>query len=252
MTGKQGRLEEPSLLSFSIGRAYTRSSMKLKIAPSILSADFSRLGDEVRAAEEAGADQIHVDVMDGHFVPNLSMGPIVVEALRRVTTLPLDVHLMITDPEKYAPSFLKAGATHITFHVEVHPDPPRLAAVLRDSGASAGLALNPGTPVSRVLPLVEHFDLLLVMTVNPGFGGQSFLGDNLEKVTAIRKACGRDIDVQVDGGIDSRTAALALHAGANVFVAGNAIFRAPDPRKAVAALRDSLEAASTAATWSQA
>jgi len=228
--------------------AYTHPLMKLKIAPSILSADFSRLGDEVRAAEEAGADQIHVDVMDGHFVPNLSMGPIVVEALRRVTSLPLDVHLMITDPEKYAPSFLKAGASHITFHVEVHRDPLRLASLIREGGASVGLSLNPETPVSSVLPFVDEFDLILVMTVHPGFGGQSFLGENLDKVRAIRKAARREVDVQVDGGVDRRTAVLALGAGANVFVAGNAIFAAPDPRKAMAELRAALESGSTAET----
>jgi ribulose-phosphate 3-epimerase len=213
--------------------------MRIKIAPSILSADFSRLGEEVRAVEEAGADQIHVDVMDGHFVPNLSMGPVVVEALRRVTRLPLDVHLMITDPEKYTPAFLKAGASHITFHVEAHPDPPRLAAFIRERGVGAGISLNPGTPAASVLPLVEHFDLILVMTVHPGFGGQSFLGENLEKVRAVRAVAGA-VDIQVDGGIDRNTAVLAREAGANVFVAGNAIFGAPDPRVALAAIRRSL------------
>jgi ribulose-phosphate 3-epimerase len=208
-----------------------------------------RIGNtQVAEAEQAGADCIHIDVMDGHFVPNLSMGPIVVAALRKVTSLPLDVHLMITDPEKYAPSFLKAGANHITFHVEVHPDPLRLASLIRERGASVGLALNPETPVSSVLPFVEHFDLILVMTVHPGFGGQSFLGENLEKVVAIREASRRDVDVPVAGGVDSRTAALALAAGANVFVAGNAIFGAPDPRKAMAELRAALESGSTAET----
>ena len=235
-------------LARSNGPAYTQPLMKLKIAPSILSADFSRLGEEVRAAEEAGADQIHVDVMDGHFVPNLSMGPIVVEALRRVTSLPLDVHLMITDPEKYVPSFLKAGASHITFHVEVHRDPPGLASMIREHGATAGLALNPETSVSSVLPFVDQFELILVMTVHPGFGGQSFLGDNLEKIGPIRESARKGVDVQVDGGVDGRTAVLAQQAGANVFVAGNAIFGAPDPRRALRDLRAALESGSTAET----
>ncbi len=196
--------------------------------------------------EEAGADQVHVDVMDGHFVPNLSMGPIVVEALRRSTRLPLDVHLMITDPGRYVEAFVNAGADHVTFHVEVAGDPLRLARWLRERRVGAGLALNPETPVERVLGLVSSFDMILVMTVRPGFGGQSFLHENLEKVRAIRNLerdhppAGRALDVEVDGGIDARTAALAREAGANVFVAGNAIFRADDPRTAVRELRASL------------
>jgi ribulose-phosphate 3-epimerase len=217
--------------------------MRLKIAPSILSAHFERLGDDVRAVEEAGADQIHVDVMDGHFVPNLSMGPVVVEALRRVTRLPLDVHLMITDPEKYLESFAKAGAHHVTFHVEVAKDPIRLASWLHERGIGAGLALNPETPVDRVLPLASHFDMILVMTVHPGFGGQSFLEENLEKVKAVRALrpiAARPLDVEVDGGIDASTALLARDAGANVFVAGNAIFGSHDPRGALGELRARL------------
>jgi ribulose-phosphate 3-epimerase len=225
--------------------------MKLKIAPSILSARFEQLGAEVKAMELAGADQIHVDVMDGHFVPNLSMGPVVVEALRRSTRLPLDVHLMITDPGKYLDSFIKAGASHITFHIEAQDDPRELASRLHEKGIGAGLALNPESPVERVLDYIPLFELILVMTVHPGFGGQSFLGENLEKVMAIRarerslKAGGpvsgsRAVDVEVDGGIDSSTARLAQEAGANVFVAGNAIFRAADPIEAVRSLRRAL------------
>ncbi len=221
--------------------------MAVKLAPSILSAAFERLGEEVRAVEAGGADQIHVDVMDGHFVPNLSMGPIVVEALRRVTRLPLDVHLMITDPARYVDPFIKAGAHHITFHVEVVADPVALARSLRARGIGAGISLNPGTGVERVRDLIPELDMVLVMTVNPGFGGQSFLGDNLEKVRALRRAeratsRARPLDVQVDGGIDERTAPLARAAGANVFVAGSSIFRSPDPGAALRALRHRIEA----------
>ena len=220
--------------------------MKLKIAPSILSAHFEQLGAEVRAVEVAGADQIHVDVMDGHFVPNLSMGPVVVEALRRATRLPLDVHLMITDPGKYLESFIKAGANHITFHIEAQGHPSEMASWLHEKGIGAGLALNPETPVERVLDWIPLFDLILVMTVHPGFGGQSFLGENLEKVKVIRsrerslRMDGPAIDVQVDGGIDSSTAKLSQQFGANVFVAGNAIFRDGDPAEALRSLRRAL------------
>jgi len=221
--------------------------MAVKLAPSILSAAFERLGEEVRAVEAGGADQIHVDVMDGHFVPNLSMGPIVVEALRRVTRLPLDVHLMITDPTRYVDSFIKAGANHITFHVEVLDDPLSLARSLRARGIGAGISINPGTGVDRVLDLIPELDLVLVMTVNPGFGGQAFLGENLDKVRALRRAersaaRTQPLDIQVDGGIDERTAPLARAAGANVFVAGSAIFKSPDPRAALRALRARVEA----------
>jgi len=214
--------------------------MQVKIAPSILAADFARLGEEVRTVEAAGADLIHVDVMDGHFVPNLSMGPVVVEALRRVTRLPLDVHLMIEDPAKYMGAFIEAGAHHITFHVETVEEPAALAADLHARGLGAGLSLNPETPVDRVLDLIPHFDMILVMTVHPGFGGQSFLGENLEKARRIRERESRSglrLDVEVDGGIDTRTVSLARSAGCNVFVAGNSIFRSSDPKEALRALR---------------
>ncbi len=221
--------------------------MQLKIAPSILAADFARLGEQVRSVEAAGADMIHVDVMDGHFVPNLSMGPIVVAALRRVTRLPLDVHLMITDPGRYVDPFVGAGAHHVTFHIEVSADHRALARGLRARGIGAGLCLNPETPVDRILDLVPEFDMILVMTVHPGFGGQPFLGENLEKVARIREraAAGprrdRPLDVQVDGGVDDLSAIRCRRAGCNVFVAGNSIFGAPDPGEAVRRLRRSLE-----------
>ena len=219
--------------------------MQIKIAPSILAAHFERLGDEVKTVEAAGADQIHVDVMDGHFVPNLSMGPIVVEALRRATRLPLDVHLMITDPDRYLELFVKAGAHHVTFHVEAAKDPVALASWLRERRVGAGLALNPDTPIERALDLLPHFDMILVMTVRPGFGGQAFMTECLEKVHRVREAAamaGRaSMDVEVDGGIDARTGLLAKEAGANVFVAGNSIFRSQDAARAVHQLRQSLE-----------
>jgi ribulose-phosphate 3-epimerase len=221
--------------------------MKIKLAPSILAAHFERLGEEVRAVEEAGADMLHVDVMDGHFVPNISMGPLVVEALRRTTRLPLDVHLMIEDPIRYADAFIDAGAHHITFHVEVVSDPRALARRLRGRGVGAGLTLNPETPVDKVLDFVGDFDMILIMSVHPGFGGQAFIPETLEKAKRIRevekaRAGGATpIDLEIDGGIDLGTAALARKAGCNVFVAGNAIFRKPDPGEALRALRASLE-----------
>jgi ribulose-phosphate 3-epimerase len=225
--------------------------MRFKIAPSILSADFACLGEQVRKVEDAGVDQIHVDVMDGHFVPNLSMGPAVVEALRRVTRLPLDVHLMVTDPGKYLEPFVKAGASHVSFHVEANGDHERMLAWLRERGVGCGLVLNPPTPVERVLGWLAAVDLVLVMTVHPGFSGQSFLGENLEKVRRLRaeeEALRRrgqrhaDLDVQVDGGIGESTAVLARDAGANVFVAATAIFGAADPAAAARRLRGRIEA----------
>ena len=231
--------------------------MQARIAPSILAADFSRLGDEVRAVESAGAHQIHVDVMDGHFVPNLSMGPIVVSALRKVTRLPLDVHLMITDPLDYFPAFQKAGANHISFHIEARSDPIECIRWLRAAGLGVGLAINPDTPADRAMALIPHLDMILVMTVYPGFGGQKLMPATLEKIPQLRaqaattvsswssaiQAAGLPLregplDVQVDGGIDATTIRAARNAGANVFVAGSSIFSQPD---SAAALRTLLE-----------
>ena len=222
--------------------------MSFKIAPSILSAEFSRLADQVRAVEAGGADQIHVDVMDGHFVPNLSMGPLIVEALKRCTQLPLDVHLMITDPGRYIDTFIEAGADHVSFHIEVAPEPGELIKRLRQRGVGVGVAVNPETPVDPVLEIADLIDMVVVMTVQPGFGGQSFLGANLEKVRALRaweKARGpteegRVLDIEVDGGIDLTTGPLAAKAGANVHVAGSSIFGASDPGRAVGDLRRAL------------
>lgn len=197
------------------------------VAPSILSADFARLGEEVAAAERGGANRIHVDVMDGHFVPNLSMGPIVVKALRPRTRLPLEVHLMITDPEKYTDSFLKAGADAVIAHVEVLTDPRPWIRKLKAAGKKAGLAVNPETPVERLEPFLREIDLALCMTVHPGFGGQAFLPASPNRIRTLRDMVDRlhpACEIEVDGGIDLQTAPVVAESGATVFVAGNAIF----------------------------
>ncbi len=198
-----------------------------RIAPSILSADFAALGDEVRAVSAAGADYIHIDVMDGHFVPNLTIGPAVVAALRPHSELPFDVHLMISPVDPYIPDFIAAGGDIITVHAEAGAHLHRTVQLIKGLGARAGLALNPGTPVSAVEPLLDNLDLVLVMSVNPGFGGQSFITGQLEKIRQLRTlidATGRTIDLQVDGGINKVNAADAIAAGADVLVAGTATF----------------------------
>ena len=219
--------------------------MMPRIAPSILSADFSRLGEQVRVVEEAGAGQVHIDVMDGHFVPNLTMGPVVVEALRSTTTLPLDVHLMITDPEDYLESFIKAGADHISFHIEAEGDKGAMLDLLEERGVGKGLAVNPATPAEEILEFLPRLDMVVVMTVNPGFGGQVFLGDNLDKVRRIRQeeeklSLEKKLNIEVDGGVDRGTIGACLEAGADIFVVGSAIFGAVDPG---AATRELIELA---------
>jgi ribulose-phosphate 3-epimerase len=199
----------------------------VRIAPSILSADFARLGDEVRAVTAAGADYIHVDVMDGHFVPNLTIGPDVVKAIRSYTELPFDVHLMISPVDGYVEDFAAAGADIITVHPEAGPHVHRTVQLVKSLGKKAGLSLNPGTPVEAVDNLIDDLDLVLVMSVNPGFGGQAFIPSQLAKIRALREridATGRAIDLEVDGGINPETANLAVAAGADVLVAGTATF----------------------------
>lgn len=197
------------------------------IAPSILSADFTRLGDEIRAVEQAGADVIHVDVMDGHFVPNITIGPLVVEAVRRVTALPLDVHLMITDADRYIDDFARAGADWITVHVEACPHLHRTVHRIRDLGRKAGVVLNPATPLATLDCILADVDLVMLMSVNPGFGGQSFIESSLDKIARLRgmlNAINSRAGIEVDGGVGPATIARIAEAGANIFVAGSAIF----------------------------
>jgi ribulose-phosphate 3-epimerase len=198
-----------------------------KIAPSILSADFARLGDEVRRVEEAGADMIHFDVMDGHFVPNISIGIPVMESLSKVTKLRLDAHLMISEPEKYVEPFVKVGASSVSVHSEVCPDIPKIARLIRAAGARASIGINPETPADRVLAHADQIDMILVMSVHPGFGGQEFIPSALEKLRYIRKELqrrGLKLDVEIDGGVKLDNIADVKAAGANVFVSGSGIF----------------------------
>lgn len=199
----------------------------VKIAPSILASDFARLGDEVRSISEADADYVHIDVMDGHFVPNITIGPDVVRAIRPFSDKPFDVHLMIAPVDPYVGPFAEAGADIITFHPEAGPHAHRTIQLIKAAGCKAGVSLNPGTPVEAVDPLLGDIDLVLVMTVNPGFGGQTFIDSQLEKIKALRARIdkiGKDIDLEVDGGINTQTAPRAIAAGANVLVAGTATF----------------------------
>ncbi len=204
------------------------SRQNLRIAPSILSADFARLGDEIRAIDRAGADYIHVDVMDGHFVPNITIGPGVVKALRSASRLVYDVHLMIAPVDPYIPSFAQAGADIITLHPEAGPHLHRSIQLVKDQGKKAGVALNPATPISAIEDVLAELDLVLVMTVNPGFGGQKFIESQLGKIKTLRRMIdliGKPIDLEVDGGINAETAKLAADAGADVLVAGTAAFQ---------------------------
>jgi ribulose-phosphate 3-epimerase len=214
-----------------------------KIAPSILSADFARLGEEIRRVEQAGADLIHFDVMDGHFVPNLSIGLPVLRSLRPITKLPLDAHLMIDNPERYIAEFVKAGANSISVHAEVCPDLPAMASKIRGLGARASIGINPETDADRVLAAAEHLDMILVMSVHPGFGGQEFIPEALEKLRHIRRELDRrglTVDVEIDGGIKLENIAEVKAAGANVFVSGSGIFEHPDYRAIIATMRDRL------------
>lgn len=211
-----------------------------KIAPSILSADFSRLGDEIRAVEAGGADYIHVDVMDGHFVPNITIGPLVVEAARKVTDLPLDVHLMIANPDMYVPEFAKAGADIIVIHAEATLHLHRSVQLIKSLGKKAGVSLNPATPLSVLEYVLGDLDLVLLMTVNPGFGGQSFIEACIPKIRGLRRMLdkqGLETELEVDGGVKIDNIDRISHAGADVFVAGSAVFGSPDYAATIAELK---------------
>ncbi len=218
--------------------AFANSPPMVKIAPSILSADFARLGEEIRAIDEAGCDYVHIDVMDGHFVPNLTIGPLIVRAIRPYTNKPFDVHLMIDPAQPYLGEFAAAGADIITVHAEADVHLDRSLQVIRSLGKKAGVSLNPGTPVSAVEHVLDRLDLILVMSVNPGFGGQSFIEAQLEKIRQVRRMIGdRPIELEVDGGVNAETAPAVIAAGADVLVAGSAVFQDSDYRSTIAALR---------------
>ena len=210
------------------------------IAPSILSADFSRLGEEIRAVEEAGADVIHVDVMDGHFVPNITIGPLIVKAARRITDLPLDVHLMIADPDRYVKDFIDAGADWVTVHVETCPHLHRTLSLIKEMGKKAGAVLNPATSLSTLEYVLTQVDLVMVMSVNPGFGGQSFIESSLGKICRLRQMLddvNPSVGIEVDGGVSPETIARVAEAGANIFVAGSAIYGKSDYQSVIRAMR---------------
>ena len=210
----------------------------VKVAPSILSADFSRLGQEVSDICQDGADFVHVDVMDGHFVPNLTFGPMVLKAIKPFSTVPMDVHLMMTNPADFIEQFILAGANRLTIHQEIAADVGALLSKIRSLGAKAGLCLKPQTPVETIVPYLDLLDLVLVMTVEPGFGGQAFMEDKLPKITALKQLIGsRSIDIEVDGGINDKTALAAIHAGADVLIAGNYIFKSENRKKAIETLK---------------
>ncbi len=214
-----------------------------KIAPSILSADFSRLGDEVRAVERSGADVIHVDVMDGHFVPNITIGPLVVQGLKRLTSLPLDVHLMIENPERYIEAFAQVGSDWITFHAEVCPHPKRMIKKIRQLNVRPGIVLKPATPLKTLFPFLDDLDLVLIMSVNPGFGGQSFIPSTLKKIARLKKLIDKNqypIEIEVDGGVKIENIREVSRAGGDVFVVGTGIFKTNNYGETIRKLRQEI------------
>ena len=213
----------------------------IKIAPSILSADFAKLGEEIQEVERGGADYIHVDVMDGHFVPNITLGPLIVESIRPITELPLDVHLMIENPDLYIADFAKAGANIISVHVEACPHLHRTIQAIKQLGVKAGVVVNPATPVSTIEHVLEDVDLVLLMTVNPGFGGQSFIHSVVQKIRQVSqpiRETNLSVEIEVDGGVNPETARICVEAGANVLVAGSAIFNQRDRKQAIQQIRN--------------
>ena len=213
----------------------------VKISPSILSSDYGNLESELKKMEECGADMIHVDVMDGHFVPNITLGAPIVKCIRKATKLTFDVHLMISDPYKYVPDFAKAGSDIITFHTESDSDTEKTIDEILSLGKKAGLSVKPGTPIEEIYPYLDKLSLVLIMTVEPGFGGQKFMADMMPKISALREECEKrsiDIEIQVDGGISAKTIEEPARRGATVFVAGSAVFGADDPAKAIAEMKD--------------
>ena len=217
-----------------------------KISPSILSADFSRLGEEIKAVEQAGADYIHIDVMDGHFVPNITIGPLIVKAAKKVTKLPLDVHLMISEPDKYLDDFIEAGSDILTVHVETCPHLNRTISYIREKGVKAGVSLNPSTPLTSLDYILEFVDMVLIMSVNPGFGGQKFIENTIQKIELLRILIDKnnlDIELNVDGGINVDNIEKIAKAGAGVFVSGSGIFNTEDYKKTITLMKDLINKA---------
>lgn len=216
----------------------------IKIAPSILSANFAKLGEEIKEIEKGGADYVHIDVMDGHFVPNITIGPLIVDAVKPITKLPLDVHLMIENPDKYIKDFVKAGADIITVHQETCPHLHRTIQLIKKENVKAGVVINPGTPVAMIKEVLNNVDLVLVMSVNPGFGGQTFIHETLskiEEIDLIRKENNYQFELQVDGGVNVETAKLCVDAGADVLVAGSAVFNQSNRKKAIQDIKDAIK-----------
>ena len=221
------------------------SASKKKIAPSILSADFACLAEEIKAVEQAGADILHIDVMDGHFVPNFTIGPPIVAAIKKVTRLPLDVHLMMTNPDDFIPEFIEAGSNYLTVHVETCPHLHRTIQSIKERGIRAGVTLNPATPLSAVEPILPEVDLLLIMSVNPGFGGQKFIPSVMDKIKLARRmidAKGLNVELEVDGGLKVENVGAISSAGADIFVAGSAIFGSKDYKQTISKMRKAIGA----------